>query len=280
MPQNGFRASARQKNEGIHKVPKYKVTQTATAEVWGKSEDEVIELVSGEFFAFPEYTHEVEVITPAHKLHEIKDALLEMGVSVYYDDYRNNLHDFLRVSPNESHPDDDEYPFFIQVFLNDEEEFDGRGYALVDSDYNTLLTLPAHYSPKVLANLFVKELRKQDKKEIVSLVATLEEIVKCLTDSGVTATVVDFGRYEGQPKVIEIGNSLPVALNGDRIMTPEWTLFQNLSDDETISGTGYHLTHEDDESQIIAEIGNETAPRIVYAIATAIATTKERVNLR
>jgi hypothetical protein len=247
-------------------MPKYKVTQTATAEVWGKSEDEVIELVSGEFYAFTEYEHEVEQITPTHKLHEIKDALKEMGVSVYYDDFRNNTHDFLRVSLNESHPDDDEYPFFIQVTLNDHEEFDGQGYALVDSDYNTLLTMPAYNRPNVLAKFFMRELRNQQKKEIVPLVATLEEITDLLTKMGKSSTVVDFGRYEGQPCVVEIGNKEGFSVNGEPVILPEFTLYQNVNDSEEVDGSGFFLALEDDCSPIGDNIGNLSALEVVGQI--------------
>jgi hypothetical protein len=143
-------------------MPKYKVTQTAVAEVWGKSEDEVIELVSGEFFAFTEYTHEVEQLTPTHKLHEIKDELLGMGVAVYYDDFRNNLHDFLRASITHDHPDDDdENGFFIQVTLDDDEEFDGNSYQLFDSENVEIETLSADLHPKILAYLFLQAMRKK-----------------------------------------------------------------------------------------------------------------------
>jgi len=248
----------------------YEVTLSQTVEVVARSEEHALQLANEEILENPDFQRSVKC-TAVASMTGIAEFLKGYGFTVYLDTWGNNISEIIRINytPLTENQDESDYQFSLVPNLNQYEIYDGTGFTLASEGYE--LVTVGHGSPSEVAELVANALEVRRP----AMVATLEEIVELLNASGVTATVVDFGRYEGQPKVIEIGNTLPVALNGDRIQTPEWTLFQNLNDDgHTIAGTGYHLSFEDDESKIVAEIGNETAPRIVYAIATAIATAK------
>ena len=236
-------------------MKRYQVTQTATAEVWAKNEMEAIEYVTGEFFAFPEYNHEVTDTTPRHALNEIAEALKELGVAVYLDDYRNNLHDFLRVSVTHSHPDDDENAFDIMCSLNDYEVFDGRQYML-GLDGVELLTVPAVNAPEFIAHMMVMRMKGSVAERNPKNIAELADIAEALNGFGFTAEVVDLGRFEGQPKLISI--QTPKGMKYD--------LYQNLTDAETIAGTGYYLM-TDDMEEVANEIPNDTADKVAGIVA-------------
>lgn len=236
-------------------MKRYQVTQTATAEVWAKNEMEAIEYATGEFFAFPEYNHEVTDTTPRHALNEIAEALKGLGVAVYLDDYRNNLHDFLRVSVTHSHPDDDENAFDIMCTLNDQEVFDGQAYVLW-RDGEEVCRMGATWHPLTIAVEFHRAMLADVEKRNPKNIAELADIAEALNGFGFTAEVVDLGRFEGQPKLITI--QTPKGMKYD--------LYQNLTDAETIAGTGYYLM-TDEMEEVANEIPNDTADKVAGIVA-------------
>lgn len=234
-------------------MPRYEVTQTATAEVWAKNEMEAIEYATSEFFAFPEYNHEVKDTTPQHNLEEIAKCLGHVGVSAYVDDYRNNAHDFIRLTVTHAHPDDDDNHYMLQVSLNDREEFDGKFYGLMDHDGLEVANFEGSMNPLVLATRVHRILKERANTEMKT---TLEEIASNLNAMGLIAEVVDFGRYEGQPKVVEIVSK---SENG-------YTLYQKLTDAETVSGEGYFLQTVDGE-EVFNDIPNANAVNVAGHVA-------------
>jgi len=256
-------------------MAKYQVTMTQTVDVVARNEEHAFELANWEIENNPDFEREIECIAKP-EMANIASELEKRGYTVKLDKWGNNSADIIRINYTSKTVDYHGEDFEFALVMNLDERFetyDGTGYTL--ATYGDEIISIGHHPDYVVARLVENALEARRPH----MVATLDEIVECLTASGVTATVVDFGRYEGQPCVIEIGNTEGFSVNGEPVILPEFTLYQNLSDDGTIAGTGYHLSFEDDEAQVIAEIGNETAPRIVFAIATAIATAKERANL-
>ena len=150
-------------------MPTYEVTQTANTEVWAKNEMEAIEIVTGEFFAFPEYRHEVKETT----------------------------------------------------------------------------------EPEMIADL--------------------GEIADTLTRMGHKATI-QTQSWRGMPAYLEIDETEALLIDGQPHTDPRFTLYYNLNENgDDISGTGYHLSFKDDEAQIVSEIGNESALRVVAEIIKGMA---------
>lgn len=239
-------------------MKKYEVTQTAVAEVWAKNEMEAIEIATGDFFDFPEYNHEVKEITPRHRLADIQRCLIESGASVYTDDYKNNIADFLRVTVTHAHPDDDENHFLIHMSLDDNERFDGKTYGLYShATGDELLQLSADLHPEVLAHLFMKKMRELTAKP--ELKTDMEQIGELLLKMG-KSVHVETNEWRMMPAYLEIGRR-------DKNDAPEFTLYYTLNENgDQIAGTGYYLSAGDDESEIVAEIGNHETPRVVAEI--------------
>ena len=101
--------------------------------------------------------------------------------------------------------------------------------------------------------------------------AILTEIADTLTRMGHTATIQSQS-WRGMPDYLEIGETEAVLHDGQPYTAPRFTLYYNLNENgNDISGTGYHLSFEDDESQIVSEIGNESALRVVAEIIKGMA---------
>jgi hypothetical protein len=246
-------------------MKKYEVTQTATAEVWAKNEMEAIEIATSEFFAFPEYNHEVKDVTPRHQLAEIERILNNTGACAYTDNYHNNIADFLRVTVTHAHPDDDENHFLIQMSLDDNERFDGNTYGLYSHATGAQIAeYDATLHPEVLAHLFQKKMRELTTTP--EMKTTIEGIGEFLLKSGKTVNL-ESQEWRGMPAYLNIGEVVEFYEDGTPYNAPKYTLYYDLNGKgDGIAGTGYHLSLGDDESQIIAEIGNHDYPRVVGEI--------------
>jgi len=249
-------------------MPKYEVTQTAVAEVWAKNEMEAIEIATGEFFDFPEYTHEVKNITPAHNLGRIAEELGKAGISAYVDDYKNNLHDFIRMSAVAGHPDDDDNHFTLMPSLNDREEFDGVAYTVMDTDSHEVLTLDGSIHPAVLAHLVAKQLRELTKPVTVN--ADLQTVADYLATFGVTPAVVETPHYIAIPR-LDIGLHDVENYDGETVPCSRYSLFGMTDDGNTWNGKGWFLETCDGDS--VAEFPNldslKLAGQIAYNIGRA-----------
>jgi hypothetical protein len=143
-------------------MPMYLVTKTETVTVHATDEEHAEHVANEQFNELPDATYAVECITPQHRLREIEQALLNISVACYYDDFRNNIHDFLRVSLTAMHPDDADAGdvFYFQCELDENEEFNGLRYELFDENYTLLEAFPATLSPLVIANIARRALQR------------------------------------------------------------------------------------------------------------------------
>ena len=90
------------------------------------------------------------------------------------------------------------------------------------------------------------------------MISSMEEVADMLSRMGYL-TSVESQAWRGMPSWLAIGDT--------HHNTARFALYYNLNETGSeISGTGYYLSLADDESQIVAEIGNHTAPRIVGEI--------------
>jgi hypothetical protein len=146
------------------KMPMYLVTKTETVTVHAWDEEEAVSKANDEFNELPDATYQVVQVTPQHRLREIEAELRRQGVAVYYDDFRNNVHDFLRVSLKAMHPDDADMldVYFLQCALDENEEFNGLQYELFNVDYNELGSYPATLSPEIIATLARKSMARHE----------------------------------------------------------------------------------------------------------------------
>jgi hypothetical protein len=246
-------------------MPKYEVTRTETVEVWARDEDEAETLAIDEMQENPNGDYEFEDISPKHNLEYIAEVLRALGVSAYVDDYKNNSHDFIRLSATHGHPDDDENHFMLNVSLNEFEEFDGKSYGLMDNDGLEVASWDGSLTPHMVARLVADELKKF-AKPAPEMVSELSEIADLLLRMGHKATIQSQA-WRGMPAYLEIGETVGWYEDGTPHEMARFTLYYNLNEKgDGIGGTGYHLSLEDDESQIVAEIGNHTAPRVVAEI--------------
>ena len=254
-------------------MAKYQVTRTETVTVFASNTEWAEESAIDEMQKHPNGDYEIVDITPNPNLEAIVSALAVYGVSAYVDDYKNNIADFIRLSAVESHPDDDDNHFILFGSLNDLEEFDGREYRL---DHNgtgdTHAVFDGGLTPTVLASRIavklaeIREAEEVDMVRPVEMFASLEEIADMLTRMGYTASV-ESQAWRGMPAWLTIGETESTLIDGTPYTAPRFTLYYNLNETGSeISGSGYHLSAGDDEADIVAEIGNHTAPRIVGEI--------------
>lgn len=252
-------------------MPKYQVTRTETVTVTARNEEQAEELAIEEMQEHPNGDYEIEAVSPAPKLTEIVEALNALGVSAYVDDYKNNAYDFIRMSAVEGHPDDDENHFLLLPSLDDEEEFNGVAYEIYTNDcYTEKASFPAELNTRVMAQLIAKNLRSLAP---VSMTASMEEIAELLTRMGFRASV-EPQDWRGFPAYLNIGETVDFFADGTPAYCPEFTLYYDLNESEEgvqISGTGFHLSRGDDESDLVTNIANESAFRVVATIVASMA---------
>lgn len=251
-------------------MPKYRVVKTETATVCASNETEAQEIANIEFQNHPDADYEIEKETPEHRLNEIAEALKGFGVSAYLDDYRNNLHEFLRVSATCEHPDDEEEnQYFIQCSLDDDEEFDGKTYALTRDGYE-VAEYPADIHPLALAYMFKKAMLADIEARTPKLQANLTEVAEHLNAWGIEATVLTNDSH-GFPDSLSIGKHEVLDYKNDMVECEKYRLFGNSSDGETWDGSGWSLeTCEQEEVALFDNLDSLTlAGRIAYQIGRA-----------
>jgi hypothetical protein len=129
----------------------------------------------------------------------------------------------------------------------------------LDTDGSWFTLSTAH--TRVFANEIAEAISKQWKNTTaVRVVATnnaeLTDIVAMLNRLGFNACVTDLGRFEGQPLLIDIESP----------SGKQYTLYQNLTDEETVAGTGYYLMTDEMES-VAENIPNANAEKVAGIVA-------------
>jgi len=259
-------------------MPKYQVLKTEIGTCWAKNDHEAQELANEAFFDAPEATYTITDITPRHQLRQIENFLMVMGFETYYDDSKNNICDILfvdiagRVDMKTS--DANEHRYSVNMILDDRERFDGDGYTLYADDHTVEWALP-NSTPLVIAGAIHGFITEHEQKHPLTvkpeMIADLGEIADTLTRMGYKA-MIEPQDWRGMPAYLQIGETVGWYADGNPYEMPCFTLYYNLNENEDgIAGTGYHLSHEDDESQIVSEIGNESALRVVAEIIKGMA---------
>jgi hypothetical protein len=232
---------------------------THVADIVARDEKHAIELANDEIVELPEFARSITAYE--HDLKGIANALEKKGFAVYYDDYRNNLHDFLRIDFVE-HDDLDSYAYQLVCNLDiDLETYNGTGYTLTKN--GEAIFLEAHRPAYLVADTIADALEARRP----ALKASVDDIAHLLTIMGTPSTVVDFGRYEGQPKVVHIGEIQVTDIHGLTATVPRFCLYPDFHSNMEISGMGWHLSWQDDEAVTVNDnIGNLTALEIVGQI--------------
>jgi hypothetical protein len=256
-------------------MPMYRVTKTETVQVWARDERRAELRANEEFQDAPNASYEITRLTPLPNLNRILASLEEHGLSVYLDDYRNNIHDFIRLDTKSV---TEEWRYMLVCSLNDEEEYDGTGYALMTAEAVDIAQFP-HLDPDSLSIRVLQALKQfeEENPEEIEQNATMEEITELLIKAGLTASL-EPQDWRGMPAWISIGETVDFYADGTPDYFAEFTLYQNVTETFHVDGTGYHLSRGDDESDIVLRIPNETGMRVVSQIVWAMAQEAKGAN--
>ena len=252
-------------------MPKYQVTRTETVTVTARNENHAEEVAIEEMQENPNGDYEITRLTPHANLTEIMEELETGGFAVWLDDYRNNIHDFVRID-TDGRRGSENARFMLMVSLDEFEKYDGNGYTLLTAEAVDVAEWK-HLSPRVLAFKIAVEINKFMEEMPIQLEASVEEIAELLTRMGYTASV-ESQAWRGMPSWVSIGacGFCNMEAEATQHETPEFTLYCDLNENgDAISGTGFHLSRGDDESDLVTNIGNESAFRVVAKIVASMA---------